>query len=227
MGTWNTKINGNDTFQDIYQNFFDLYNEGKNPIEVSKQVQNDFAEMFDDYDDKNNSLFALALAQWETKSLDPTVFKQVKEIIETGNDLEVWKVLGADEKSLQRRKKELEKFLKQLSIERDKPKRRIRPKFEFEMINLVNAVAPDNLKKFGVNEEYTNKKYVHTSGIMMWESGGGGSVLYFNGQGKSISATWLDSKTLEVTHDKDIFFTMKQESARYYQDEVTIIYKPL
>ena len=29
MGTWNTKINGNDTFQEIYQNFFDAYNQGK------------------------------------------------------------------------------------------------------------------------------------------------------------------------------------------------------
>ena len=108
MGTWNNKIDGNDTFQDIYQNFFDLYNEGQNPDEISKQIQDNFAEMFNDYDDCNNSLFGLALAQWETKSLDPTVYKQVKEIIETGNDLEVWKGLGADEKTLQKRKKELD-----------------------------------------------------------------------------------------------------------------------
>ena len=39
--------------------------------------------MFEDYDDRNNSLFGLAFAQWETKSLDPTIYKQVKEIIET------------------------------------------------------------------------------------------------------------------------------------------------
>lgn len=225
MGAWNTKINGNDTFQDIYQQFFDLYNEGHNPADISKQIQKDFAEMFDDYDDRNNSLFGLALAQWETKSLDADIFKLVKEIIESGNDLEVWKGLGADEKSILKRKKELEKFLTQLSTERDRPKRRVRPKFEFEMINLVSAVAPDNQKHFRVNEEYTNKIYVHTSGIMMWNSGGGGSVLYFAGQGKSITANWLDSKTLEVIYDKDIIFTMKQESARYYNDEVTVIYK--
>ncbi|NTS40368.1 hypothetical protein HRG84_05575 [Flavisolibacter sp. BT320] len=225
MGAWNTKIKGNDTFQDIYQQFFDLYNEGHNPAHVSKQIQKDFAEMFDDYDDRNNSLFGLALAQWETKSLDAYIFKQVKEIIESGNDLKVWKGLGADEKSILKRKKELEKFLTQLSTERDRPKRRVRPKFEFEMINLVSAVAPDNQKNFHVNEEYTNNIYVHTSGIMMWNSGGGGSVLYFSGQGKNIRAKWLDSKTLEVTHDKDIVFTMKQESARYYNDEVAVIYK--
>ncbi len=224
MGTWNNKIDGNDTFQDVYQNFFDLYNQGQNPVEISKQIQDDFAEMFNDYDDRNNSLFGLALAQWETKSLDPTVYKQVKEIIETGNDLEVWKGLGADENTLQKRKKELDKFLTKISTEKEKPKRRVRPKFEFEMTNLVNAIAPDNLKKFDVNEEYTNKDYVHTSGLMMWEQGGG-SVLYFTGQGKNISAKWLDSKTLEVTHDKDIEFTMKKESAYFSGDDIKVIYR--
>lgn len=93
------------------------------------------------------------------------------------------------------------------------------------MTNLVNTIAPDNLKKFDVNEEYTNKNYVHTSGLMMWEQGGG-SVLYFTGQGKNISAKWLDSKTLEVTHDKDIEFTMKKESAYFSGDDIKVIYKP-
>ncbi len=224
MGTWNNKIDGNDTFQDIYQNFFDLYNQGQNPVEISKQMQYECAEMFKDYEDRNDSLFGLALAQWETKSLDPTVYKQVKEIIETGNDLEVWKGLGADEKTLKQRKVILEKFLIQISTDKEKPKRRVRPKFEFEMINLVNTIAPDNLKKFDVNEEYTNKKYVHTSGLMMWGQGGG-SVLYFTGQGKNISAMWLDSKTLEVTHDKEIEFTKKDDRAYFCGDVIKIIYK--
>lgn len=224
MGTWNIKINGNDTFQDIYKNFFDLYNQGQNLIDISKQIREDFAEMFNDYDDKNNSLFGLALAQWETKSLDPTVYRQVKEIIETGIDLEIWKESGADSKTIEKRKKELDKFLTQISTEREKPKRRIRPKLEFEIINLVNAIAPDNLKKFDINEEYTNKNYVHTSGLMMWRQGGG-SVLYFTGQGKNISAKWLDSKTLEITHDKDIIFSMQKDSAYFCGDEIKVIYK--
>lgn len=224
MGTWNTKINGNDTFQDIYQNFFDLYNQGQNPADISKQIQDDFAEMFADYDDKNNSLFGLALAQWETKSLDPVVYRQVKEIVETDQDLEVWKGLGADNSTIEKRKKELDKFLTQISTEREKSKRRVRPKFEFEMINLVNAIAPDNLKKFDVNEEYTNKNYVHTSGLMKWGQGGG-SVLCFTGQGKNISAKWLDCKTLEVIHDKEIEFTKKDDRAYFCGDDIKIIYK--
>ena len=225
MGTWNIKIDGNDTFLDIYQNFFDLYNQGHNPADISKQIQDDFSEMFNDYDDKNNSLFGLALAQWETKSLDPKLYRDVKEIIETDNDLEIWRGLGADDKKIEKRKKELNKFLTLISTEREKPKRRVRPKFEFDMVNLVNAIAPDNLKKFDVNEEYTNKNYVQTSGLMMWGQGGG-SILYFTGQGKSISANWLDSKTIEITHDKDIVFTIKKDSTCFCGDDIKVIYKP-
>lgn len=225
MGTWNTKINGNDTFQDIYQNFFDAYNQGQESANISKQIQYDYADMFEDSDDRNNSLFGLALAQWETKFLDQTIYKQVKEIIESGNDLEVWKGLGADEKTIKQRKFALDKFLNQISTDREKAKRRVRPKFEFEMINLVESIAPDNLKTFNVNEEYTNKNYIHTSGLMNWKQGGG-SVLYFTGQGKKISAKWLDSNTLEVTHDKDIVFTMQKDSSYFFGDDVKVVYKP-
>jgi hypothetical protein len=234
MGTWNTKINGNDTFQDIYQNFFDLYNQGQNPVDISKQIQDDFAEMFNDYDDKNNSLFGLALAQWETKSLDPTVYKQVKEIIETDSDLKVWKELGADNKTIEKRKKELDKFLTQISTEKEKPKRRVRPKFDFTQVDLINLMAPDNKKLFTVSEHFTNGIYQQTGSLMMWQpgvdkvfiNGGGGSVLYFTGQGKYISAKWLDSQTLEVTHDKDIVFTKKDERAYFCGDDIKVIYKP-
>jgi hypothetical protein len=195
------------------------------PIEISEQIQDNFGEMFNDIEERNNCFFALALAQWETKSLNPKVLKQVEEIIDSGSDLNLWKDLGADEKILQKRRKELDRFLNQILSEKEKPKRRVRPKFEFEVINVVNAVAPDNLKKFDVNEEYTNKKYIHTSGLMKWEQGGG-SVLYFNGQGKGITAKWLDSKRLEVTHDRDIVFSMKKERAYFSGDDVEVIYKP-
>lgn len=225
MGTWNTAINGNDTFLDIYQNFFDLYNQGQKPVEISKQLQEDFEDMFNDYDDRNNSLFGLALAQWETKSLDPTVFKQVKEIIEGGNDLEVWKGFNADEGTIKKRQAVLEKFLIKISTEKEKPKRRVRQKFDFTTIELIKIAAPDNRKIFEASEHYTNGVYVQTGSGISWSTGGG-SVFYFTGQGQFVTARWIDSQTLEVTHDKDIIFTKKDETFYYSGDQGNIIYIP-
>jgi len=226
MGTWNTAINGNDTFLDIYQNFFDLYNQGQKPVDISKQLQEDFKDMFNDYGDRNNSLFGLALAQWETKSLDPTIFKQVKEIIESGNDLEIWKGLDADERTIKKRQTVLEKFLIKISSEREKPKQRVRQKFDFTSIELIKIVAPDNKKIFEASEHYTNGVYGQTGSGISWNISGGGSVFYFIGQGLFVTARWLDSQTLEITHDKNIVFTKKEETFYYCGDQGKVIYIP-
>jgi len=225
MGTWDTKVNGNDAFLDIYNSFFDLYNQGNDPNDISKKIQEDFSEMFNDHDDRNNSLFGLALAQWETKALDPKIFQQVKEIIDTENDLEVWKSLGADEKTLKKRKIALDKFLLHLSTEKEKPKRRAKPKYEFTYRELINITAPDGQKTFTVSEHFTNGAYVQTGSLLSWGNGGG-SVLYFIGQGKHISAKWRDSQTLEVTYDKDIVFTKRDTQFYFCGDQGTVIYIP-
>jgi hypothetical protein len=225
MGTWDTKIDGNDTFQDIYQNYFDLYNQGQDPIYISKKIQEDYAEMFSDYDDRYSSLFGLAMAQWETKALDSTIFEQVKEIIETGKDIQVWKDQGADDKTLKQREIVLRKFLVQISTEREKAKRRSRPKFDFTYNELVNVTAPDGNKTFTVTEHFSNGVYVHTGSILLWVNGGG-SIVYFTGQGKAISARWIDSQTLEVTHDKDIVFTKRDVTFFFCGDQGKVIYIP-
>lgn len=224
MGTWNTAIDGNDTFLDIYQNFFDLYNQGKGSVEVSKQIFEDYKEAFDDYDDRNNSLFGLALAQWETKSLDPILYKQVKEIIETGSDLEVWE--GSDKETLKKRKAALDKFLIKISTEKEKPKRRTKLKFEFIMLELVNITAPDHKKSFEASEEYINGAYSQTGSAIYWGPGNCGSIFYYEGQGKLITARWLDSQTLEITHDKDIVFTKKDDTFFCSGDQGSVIYLP-
>ena len=225
MGTWNTKINGNDTFLDIYQNYFTLYDQGQYPKDISKQIQEDFEDLFSNVEERNSSLFGLALAQWETKALDPEIFKQVKEIIDTGNDIKVWKGLGADDKTLKQRQTVLDLFVAQLSTIKENPKRRTRPKCEFTDNELINVSAPDGKKTFTVSEYFSNGVYEQTGSLLSWEQGGG-SIFYFTAQAKSISAKWLDSQTLEVTHDKDIVFTKKAERFFFSGDEGLVIYCP-
>jgi len=226
MGDWNEKIDGNDTFLDIYENFYEQYNAGHDPIEISNKILNDYKEMFVDHDDRYNCLFALSLAQWETKCLDQKIFNEVKSIIENGYDLKLWKDKGASGKLLGKRKLALERFLKKISALKEKSKRRIKPKFEFYSIELIRLFAPDNKKHIRISEEFTNKNYIHTGGLLMWEHGGGG-ILYYSGQGKSISAEWIDNQTLQILHDKDIVFSKQEFKFYFLGDEVKIFYKPI
>ena len=100
MGAWGTAISSNDTYADIYCEFFDLYNDGLDVAEISKKLIADNQETINDTDDCNNFWFALAKAQWECKQLDKDIFDRVKKVIETGADLEVWRQLDADEKDI-------------------------------------------------------------------------------------------------------------------------------
>ena len=84
MGTWGTAIKSNDTSSDIYADFFELYNEGQEPAEISKKLIKDNTELINNPDDCNNLWFVLALAQWETKSLEQELYEKVKSIIESG-----------------------------------------------------------------------------------------------------------------------------------------------
>lgn len=225
MGSWNTSIKGNDTTLDVYGRFFELYNNGADPNDVSEQVKEEFRAYFEDQDDRNNSLFGLALAQWETKCLDPGSLEAVRVIVDSGEDLRLWSALGASEETVASRGEELQEFLGQLSTEKPRAKRRTRPRFKFSVNELLNEVAPDDKKAFRVSEEFVNDEYKHTSGILSWRSGVGFGISYFKGQGKLISARWLDKGTLEITHPAGIDFTKSVERVSPSGDTVTIEYR--
>jgi hypothetical protein len=124
MGTWGTAISSNDTFADIYAGFSDLYNEGEGVAEITNKLVASNQCTIKDPEDSNNFWFALARAQWECKQLDQNVYQRIKDIIETGADVEAWRRLGSDDKTLQKRKIVLDKFLAELSTERPKAKTR-------------------------------------------------------------------------------------------------------
>ncbi|WP_210489725.1 hypothetical protein [Rufibacter aurantiacus] len=124
MGAWGISISSNDTYADIYSAFFDLYHSGQEVPGISEALVSGNSEIINDEDDSNNFWFALAKAQWECKQLDSGVLARVKQIVESGSDLEIWQKLDADARDIKKRKMVLDKFLSDLQIERPKAKTR-------------------------------------------------------------------------------------------------------
>lgn len=125
MGTWGTGISSNDTFEDISYEFFELYNAGIEVNDITAKLIEENQELIeDDSEDRNNFWFAVPLAQWECKSLDPVVFEKVKNIITTGDDLQLWQELDASPADVKKRKKVLDQFLEKLSTEKKSAKKR-------------------------------------------------------------------------------------------------------
>lgn len=223
MGTWNVKINGNDMFEDVYGSFYDLYNHGADPSVISEQIKKDFSEEFKDHDEHNNCLFALALAQWETKSLDSELFVQVKDAIELGRDLQIWKMLGADETILNKRKVELKKFLAKISKERSRTKKRNNVNEGISVQKILSVIAPDNRKILEVKAIYVDNTYQQTTAVMSWSNGGNG-IFSFKSEKDNVIAQWINSQTLEIICSSDIVFDQKNESFYFLGDQGKVIY---
>ena len=124
MGTWGTGISSNDTYEDVYTEFFELYNAGEKPELISKTLVDSNREIIEDEDDCNNFWFGLIKAQWECKKLDLAIFKKVEYIISSGSDIETWKRLGASNSDLIKRQIVLEKFLDKIKSEKKSTKKR-------------------------------------------------------------------------------------------------------
>jgi len=135
MGTWGIAIKDNDAFADIYSEFYELYNKGGQPDIISKKIIADNWEILEIEEEKHGLWFALALAQWETKSLDTAVLSTVEEIISSGADLKIWLDLGASEQDIKKRKTALDKFLEKIKSDRPKAKSRKRPKLKIPIFS--------------------------------------------------------------------------------------------
>lgn len=130
MGTWGTAIKNSDAFADIYSEFYELYNKGGQPKIISNQIIKDNWEILEIEEEKHSLWFALALAQWETKSLEPEILQTVENIINSGAEIKTWTDLGADKKDITKRKAALVKFLGKLHSENPKITARTKPKLK-------------------------------------------------------------------------------------------------
>lgn len=166
MGAWGTAISSNDTYADVYDEFFDHYDEGSSVLEISASLIEEFGETINDEDDAHDFWFALAKAQWECKELQPELLSKIEDIVESKSNLEVWRRLDASEGDIRKRAIVLDKFLVKLRSEKKSPRKRkkkriIQPPFEkgeclvFKLANgnyggsVILEASPE--KGFGLN----------------------------------------------------------------------------
>ena len=124
MGSWGTGISSNDIFDDIKIEFFEKYNNGENPENIKEIIIHNNQELINSYEDKNNFWFALSYCLWESQALDEETLNIVKDIINSEQDLKLWKELEASSNDITKRKKVLTDFLIKISTRKSKPKTR-------------------------------------------------------------------------------------------------------
>lgn len=123
MGTWGTGITSSDIFKDIYDDFFQLYNNGNNIELISKELERKYQAVLLDEDESNEYYFALAKAKWECSALDKNLLLKIESIIESGSELKRWERLGASQSDLRKREKVINEFYKKLLTVNLKPRK--------------------------------------------------------------------------------------------------------
>ncbi len=50
MGVWGVNVEDSDSFADVYDRFFDIYNNGASPEHASSEVKDSFSEYCEDHE---------------------------------------------------------------------------------------------------------------------------------------------------------------------------------
>lgn len=125
MGTWSHKILGNDTSCEVRERYLELYNLGMDNGVIQKKILEEQQENLEL--DPTNVWLGLAMVSWECKSLTKDLLATVKNIVEKGIDIKFNKELDADSNFLKQREKELQDFLKKITVEKTKARNRVKP----------------------------------------------------------------------------------------------------
>ncbi len=132
MGAWSTSINGNDTAEDLKQEYTVAFWKFEVPEALrllDEYVRQDFDES--DPEEWVNYYYSLADFMWKKGILTDEVRDKAIAMIDSGFGLDLWEEAG--EKTLQSRKKVLAEFREKL-LSPQPPKKKIKPDIHAERI---------------------------------------------------------------------------------------------
>ena len=128
MGCWGMGITQSDEYCDVYDRFMEDYDEGKPVADITKDILDEYLEEFEADDGVLHDVyFALGKAEWMCGGVSSEIFERLYEIIESRKNIEFLRELDATEKDLKLREKNLQKYIANLSIPREKIRKRKTP----------------------------------------------------------------------------------------------------
>lgn len=127
MGTWDASILGNDTSAEVYEVFFERYDQGDSIEAIEALITQRFASSLALVEDASNVLLARALANWETGTLSEALRAEVCAAVDSGAALAAYRSLGADAAGVRERSRELARFVQKLGVSRPTARKRKKP----------------------------------------------------------------------------------------------------
>lgn len=128
MGCWGMGLTQSDEFCEVYDQFMEAYNEGKEVSDITAAILEQYHEEFNDSDGAMHDVyFALAKAEWICCAQSEMILSKVKYIIENDLNIDFYRELMANESDLKLRRKNLQIFWDKLQTPRKSAKKRVSP----------------------------------------------------------------------------------------------------
>lgn len=125
MGCWGMGMTQSDEFCEVYDHFMEQYNNGDEVSVITEKILKDYHSEFSGDDGVLHDVyFALAKAEWMCCAQSKMILYRVKEIIDSGANINFYRELEATENDLKIRQKNLEMFWTSLQTPRAKPRQR-------------------------------------------------------------------------------------------------------
>lgn len=122
MATWNATILGNDTINEIRDRFLELLDLGENKKKIASTILDEFNEYL--RYERTNVWLGIAYSCWECNVLTPKIINEIVKIVESGEDIDYYLKLKADEDFIARRQTVLQDFIQQFSVPPKKVRKR-------------------------------------------------------------------------------------------------------
>lgn len=184
MGFSEMGITQTDEYQETYDRFMEEYDTGKPIQDICADI---ISEMTEEFGADNGILhgvyYALAKCQWMCGDVHEGILEMVSRIIASGADLAFYQELGADDRDLKLRKRNLEKFYKSLQVPRATVRRRKKPESAYVPVprpvfptmpqvfpgDLISYPVGDQVRLFLILNINRSRKQGKTACCFVWE----------------------------------------------------------
>ncbi len=136
MGYWGMGISQSDQYCEIYDRFMKEYDRGKPVSDIVADLLEEYTEEFEpNRGILHDVYFAIGKAEWMCGGISDAIYETIANIINSDQNIEFLRDLGASEHDLKLRKKNLDHFLASLSVARGKIKKRKIPVEQYQKID--------------------------------------------------------------------------------------------
>jgi len=122
MSKWGAGLKQSDEFLDVYDDYFDRYLRGVDPLTLAHEIYKEYLEEFDadDITIMPDVCYALCLVLWECGASDEELWKRAESFF--AKDVEFWRE-NSEPGLWKKREQALEKFRVKLSVPKEKPRK--------------------------------------------------------------------------------------------------------